>query len=269
MGASADTTLGWQSLTPKGGNNLAWLAALLKSNVVKMNTTRKLQGELWRRFGTREYPAEWDGYVYGGGKLSQRYWEYFAAIELLDLDGDSVVVDIGGGSPVTGVGFFASLLATAVKKVIIFDSHVAADAVAPDNVQFERRQADYDNFKAFLQSHSDITHLSCISVFEHIPASIREGIMQASDEAFAGNTIVATLEFHARRTFFEHQLTAKTLSDLFKPLTRFFPDRIESSPVWAQDAFDREKILKWNRRRPLDVADVPRWYPLAMRFVRL
>jgi len=235
----------------------------------KMNATHKLKAELWRRFGTREHPAEWDGLVYGGGKLSQRYWEYFEAIDLLELDSSSVVVDIGGGSPVTGVGFFASLLATAVKKVIIFDSHVEAEAVAPANVEFERRQADYDNFKAFLQKNTDITHVSCISVFEHIAPPIREGIMRAANEAFAGDTIVATLEFHARRTFFEHQLTAQTLSDLFKPLTQFFPDRIESSPVWAQDAFDREKIFKWNRRRPREVADIPRWYPLALRFVRL
>jgi len=234
-----------------------------------MNATRKLQGELWRRFGTREYPAEWDGFVYGGGKLSQRYWEYFKAIELLELDSGSVVVDIGGGSPITGVGFFASLLATTVKKVIVFDSHVAADGFAPANVEFERRQADYENFKAFLQSNTDITHISCISVFEHIAAPVREGIMRAANECFVGHSIVATLEFHARRTFFEHQLTAETLSNLFAPLRAFFPDRIEASPVWAQDAFDRQRLLKLSRSRLLEVADIPRWYPLALRFVRL
>ncbi len=64
--------------------------------------TNKLKAELWKRFGSKAHPAEWDGHVYGGGKLSQRFWEYFKAVELLELDGDSVVVDIGGGSPVTG-----------------------------------------------------------------------------------------------------------------------------------------------------------------------
>lgn len=63
--------------------------------------TQRLKQELWHRFGSKEHPAEWDGHVYGGGKLSQRFWEYFKAIELLSLDANSIVLDIGGGSPQT------------------------------------------------------------------------------------------------------------------------------------------------------------------------
>ncbi len=99
-------------------------------------TLRNLKAELWRRFGNREYPAEWDGRVYGGGKLSQRFWEYFEGVELLDPSPESVVLDIGGGSPVTGAGFFSSLLASAVKKVLILDPNVAADAKPAANIEY-------------------------------------------------------------------------------------------------------------------------------------
>jgi hypothetical protein len=79
---------------------------------------------LWQRFGSPDHPAEWDGRVYGGGKLSQRFWEYFKAVELLDLHTDAVVLDIGGGSPATGLGFFSSILAQGAKGVVIMDPEV-------------------------------------------------------------------------------------------------------------------------------------------------
>jgi len=220
------------------------------------NITQKLHSELWRRFGTLEHPAEWDGHVYGGGKLSQRYWEYFKAIELLDLHEESVVLDIGGGSPITGAGFFASLLSTAVKEVIIFDSQIAQHAIAPENVRFERHHADFATLLPYLADNPSITHVSCVSVLEHIPAITREGIMGALEQTFVGTTIVVTLEYHARKSFFEHQLTARSLSELFAPVSRFYPDKIESSPIWCENAFNFS-------------LDVPYWYPVAIRFCRM
>ena len=71
--------------------------------------TNKLKKLLWERFGSADYPAEWDGRVYGGGKISQRWWEYFQAIEYLELYEGAVVLDIGGGSPATGLSFLVSL----------------------------------------------------------------------------------------------------------------------------------------------------------------
>ena len=50
-----------------------------------------LKQELWRRYGDSSYPVEWNGHVHGGGKLSQRFWEYFKTIELLEVDAASVV----------------------------------------------------------------------------------------------------------------------------------------------------------------------------------
>ena len=90
-----------------------------------MNTTLQLKKELRHRFDSAEHPAKWDSRIYGGGKLSQRFWEYFKALELLGLTESSVVLDIGGGSPVTGMGFFAGLMATVAKKVIVLDPNVA------------------------------------------------------------------------------------------------------------------------------------------------
>ena len=74
--------------------------------------TRPLKQRLWQRFGTAAHPAEWDGLVFGGGKISQRFWEYFKVIEYLDVADGARVLDIGGGSPTTGVSFFPQLLAS-------------------------------------------------------------------------------------------------------------------------------------------------------------
>lgn len=233
------------------------IAALaLRTKHQSMNATKNLQAELWRRFGTKEHPAEWDGIIYGGGKLSQRYWEYFKAIELLELDDQSVVLDVGGGSPEKGAGFFATLLSSVVKRVIVFDKHAPIEALARDNITFHRADADYEGLKIFLEHNKSITHISCLSVFEHVGSCVREGIVRAVNEEFSGATFVATLEYHASTCFFEHQLTARTLSRLFLPLTHFFPDKIESSAVWAENAFE-------------STTATPRWYPLALRFTRI
>jgi hypothetical protein len=234
-----------------------------------MDATRRLKAELWRRFGAEGHPAEWDGRVYGGGKLSQRYWEYFRAVELLDLDDTSVVLDIGGGSPITGMGFFASLLSTVARKVVVLDPNVGDTSTAPENAEFVRSNGSYDVLKSLLSSRSDITHVASVSVFEHVEPAVREGMVRAIDECFRGTSFVATIEFHARSTFFEHQLTAKTMSDLFAPLTRFYPDEFSASPVWSENAFDTRRLVAVSpkSKRIVATGPIPRWYPVAVRFV--
>ncbi len=233
-----------------------------------MHLTERLKQELWRRFGTQEHPAEWDGLVYGGGKLSQRYWEYFQSIEWLALTEDSVILDIGGGSPVTGMGFFSSLLATVAKQVIVMDPNIQPDAIPPPNVTFVREPADYDGLARLLKAHPELTHISCVSVFEHIEPRLREGLIRAVDEHFAGRAFVTTLEYHAKRTYFEYSLTAASFSELFSRFTRFYPDQFCASPVWCQDAYDTRTLFRpfWRKKRQSPV-DIPRWYPVALRFV--
>ena len=234
-----------------------------------MPLTKQLKAKLWRQYGCQETPAEWDGQVYGGGKLSQRFWEYFKVIELLELDENSVIVDIGGGSPATGLGFFGALLASAVKRVIVFDPNIAPNALEPENVEFVRKDASYEELSAFLAHRPEITHISCISVFEHIEPAVREGVVRAINEHFKGVAFVATYEFHPKKTYFESQLTAKTASDLFKPLTRFYLDEYCSSPAWSEDAFDNQMLFKLSRKTLLSRANIPLWHPIAVRFLRL
>ena len=214
-----------------------------------MSVTDQLKAELWKRFGTPAFPSEWDGHVYGGGKLSQRYWEYFKALELLQLNPDAVVLDIGGGSPITGVGFFSQLLSCAVKKVIVFDPNISQSVVAPESVEFVRKEASYCELKNFLEKSPFITHISCVSVFEHIDSATREGIIRAINDFFKGSHFVATFEFHSKRSFFEFQVTSKTVSSLFIPFENFYLDEYLSSPVACENSFESINILKLFKRK--------------------
>ena len=238
-----------------------------------MDTTLRLKSELWKRYGSPQHPAEWDGRVYGGGKLSQRFWEYFKAIELLDLTPDSVVLDIGGGSPTEGASFFAALLAGAVRRVIIVDPEIPAGLSPGANTTFVREPANYDALCKLLAAHPEITHVASISVFEHIEPAVREGIVRAINDAFGGDVFVSTFEYHPRQVYFEHQLTARSVSALFTPLVNYFLDQFVSSPVWCENAFDRKRILRAGRNRAytpgnFSPANIPLWHPVAVRFVR-
>ena len=233
--------------------------------------TDRLKGELWRRFGSDEYPAEWDGKVYGGGKLSQRFWEYFKAIEFLELQTDSVVLDIGGGSPVTGLGFFSSLIATSAKQIIVMDPNVSNEHSLPRNVQVLRESSGYQSLSAAFERFPELSHVTSISVFEHIPPDVRVGIMRAINENFPGDRFVLTLEFHPTRCYFEHQLTERSLSDLVMPLTSFYPAAYEASPVHGATAVtDMRQGFRGRAKRLVSrvTGAVPRWYPLALAFQR-
>jgi hypothetical protein len=233
------------------------------------NTTDRLKAELWRRFGSPEHPAEWDGQHYGGGRVSQRFWEYLRAIELLNLDSRSVVLDIGGGSPLTGVGFFSSLLSTQAGRIIVMDPCIKQEALGPANVEFNRSPATHDSLKTLLLGHPELTHIVTVSVFEHIEPEVRQGMVRAIDQFFRGDVFVATFEYHSVTRYFEHALTARTTSDLFEPFTNYYLDDISASPVLCENAFDRTRILSLlNPRRLFASSNIPRWYPVAVRFRR-
>jgi len=151
-----------------------------------MNVTSGLKAELWKRFGSPQFPAEWDGQVYGGGKLSQRLWEYNEAIELMNLNKDSVVLDIGGGTPETGLGYYASILITKVKKIIVVDPTVKNAKSDLPNVVLVPELATYDSLKKVFNDHPDITHVTSISVFEHVPLAARSEITRAINDFFKG-----------------------------------------------------------------------------------
>jgi len=223
-----------------------------------MKITKQLKKELWQRFGTTNYPAEWDGIVYGGGKLSQRFWEYFIIIEYLKLEKDSVVLDIGGGSPKTGYGFFSQIIAKYIKKVIIFDPNAKQIQKHLDNIEIIREEANYESLNKVL-SENRITHISCISVFEHIKPQLRQNIIKAINDHFTGRIFTATYEYHPRKKFFQEQLTTKSASEMFSNFSNFYLAEYTSSPTLCENAFAKRGL-------PLPRILVQRWYPVAVKF---
>jgi hypothetical protein len=239
-----------------------------------MNVTGRLKAALWQRYGNPSHPAEWDGNVYGGGKLSQRFWEYHQAIELLELTPDSVVLDVGGGSPITGAGFFTRVIAPHIKEVHVMDVNIGESEGIASNVVMHRSLAGYETLLKLLKENPQITHVACISVFEHIPPEVRCGIVKALNEGFRGKAFVATLEFHPKKRWFEYQLTTRTVSELFASFTTFYPDVISKSPFWCENAFGSVSIGRRILRRLGIQAkgkgpEVPLWYPVAFRFRRI
>jgi 2-polyprenyl-3-methyl-5-hydroxy-6-metoxy-1,4-benzoquinol methylase len=199
------------------------------------NFQSNLKAKLWRSFGDKATISEWDGPNNGGGKMSQRYWEYFKSVEMLELTSDSIILDLGGGSPLTGAGFFGLTMAPFVTAVHIMDVNISADASPLPNIFFHRYLASYETMKAFFQEHAEITHVTCISVFEHIDPPTRSGMIQAINEHFQGDIFVATLEYHPSTCFFESQLTARTLGEMVAPITHFYLDEMACSPLFGGD----------------------------------
>lgn len=239
-----------------------------------LNVTSGLKAELWKRYGAADYPAEWDGRIYGGGKPSQRYWEYFQSLQLLDLTVDDVVLDIGGGSPTHGAGFFASLIATRVRQVVILDANASQTVSVPSNVTLVPKNADFDTLREVSLRFPEITVVASVSVFEHIPPVIRKSITSGLDALFRGKRIVLTVEYHPNTCFFEHQLTMRTLSETLAPFAHFYLDAMDACPTAAENSKMGKRILtkQPGNRNPLTsfkMADLehPLWYPLALRLL--
>lgn len=229
-----------------------------------MNITEQLKKDLWKYFGATEYPAEWDGIVYGGGKLSQRFWEYLVTIQYLNLNSDSTLLEIGGGSPQTGYGFFSAIIKQYVNNIIILDPNLNREAKKPDNIEYVVENADYENLKTLFNNY-DITHVSCISVFEHIEDNARNEMIRAINDHFKGENFVATMEYHPKQVHFEHQLTSRTISELFSHFTNFYLREYSASPVLCENAFakmQRLSLRKWRIKKTF----TPRWYPVAVKF---
>ena len=222
-----------------------------------MSVTDKLKQELWKSFGDKDKPSEWDGTTYDGGKLSQRYWEYFRAVEYLELTPESVVLDIGGGSFFSNYPFFAMLIQPFVKEVILVDPGMTSEEKIKGKIKLYAENADYDSLKKIFSKH-DITHVACVSVFEHIKPEFRNPIVKGINDFFKGDIFVSTLEYHPRYRWFSSQLTTRTLSDMVSHIDNFYLQDYSSSAVQSENAF---KVF----HRYI----LPRWYPVAMNFRRL
>jgi hypothetical protein len=238
------------------------------------NVTTNCKIRLWQRFGSPEFPAEWDG-RFGGGKLSQRFWEYFEGLEMLDLSSESVILDLGGGSPDTGIGFFARLIAPSVNRVHILDPNAVFDPEYP-NVLVHQQLGDGTILRDIFNQYPDIDRVVSLSVFEHISPLVRSEIIAAINDYFRGNIFMTTFEYHSKNVYFEEQLNTRSTSDLFTPLTKFYLEKIAQSPVWAENAFAetpdlaKEVLRRWRVKvYPPSRVVVPLWYPMALKFVRI
>lgn len=222
-----------------------------------MSVTNLLKQELWKSFGDKDKPSEWDGTTYDGGKLSQRYWEYFRAIEYLELTKDSVVLDIGGGSFFSNYPFFSLLIQPFVKEVILMDPGMSSEDKIKGKVKLYAENATYESLEKVFSEHQ-ITHVSCISVFEHIEEKFRHPIIQGINDFFKGDIFVATLEYHPVKRWFSAQLTTRTLSEMVSHFNNFFVQDYSSSAVESENAF---KVFHRYA--------FPRWYPVAINFRRM
>ena len=226
--------------------------------------TAQLKRVLWERFGSVTHPAEWDGHVYGGGKISQRFWEYFKVIEFLELDEGASLLDIGGSSPKTGISFFAGLLASCGVPVMVLDTTFDRTVPIPPNVTLIEGLADRQKLSEALRLFHP-THLSCISVLEHASLAQQKGVFEAVEDAFRGSHFVCTFEFHETTRFFDQQLTTSSLSDAVSVLTRYYLADIEAAPFHCVDAFSPSGIGLLGSEHRLQRL----WFPLALGFKRV
>jgi hypothetical protein len=215
------------------------------TQISKSILTGELLSLLWQRYGETGYPAEWDGLNYGGSKMSQRFWEYMRAIQLLELENESSVMDIGGGSMCTQRGFFAEILAEKISLVTVLDGNVEP-SYEKLNICYLQEFADEKSLSKLRDS--GFSHIVSVSALEHIEPQLRREIMRNLNEFAYADTMVFTFEYHPTTCYFEHHLTAKDM-DVFRELTNFYVDAFEASPTHCVNAVDK-------------------WYPVIVRFKR-
>ncbi|OHB54518.1 MAG: hypothetical protein A2Y07_01540 [Planctomycetes bacterium GWF2_50_10] len=211
---------------------------------LKQVTDRLLAG-LWKNYGAQGVSAEWDGKVYGGSKMSQRFWEYMIAIKLLELDSESSVLEIGGGSPRTKSAFFSDILASSVALSTVIDPNL--DPLNEKlNTCYLKQFADGPSLDHIRDD--GYSHVVSVSTLEHVEPALREQIITSLNTFTYVQTMVFTFEYHPTTRYFDYQLTAKDL-DVFSRLTNFYADSFEASPTHCVNAVDK-------------------WYPVAVRFRR-
>ena len=207
---------------------------------LKMNkVTKEIIKELWYRNITNKYV------------ITQRFWEYFITIKMLDLTEDSVLIDIGGGCPTTGKASFAEVVKKYIKQVVVIDENVKQ--YEDDSIIFIKENASYELLKDLFDTYSP-THVSCISVLEHISNDIRKSIIQSINDNFKGDVIGFTMEFHPIEYFFHYQLTAESMSEFCNLFTNFYLSDMQKTPIHATNAFED---------------NIPLWYPISLKFNNL
>ena len=204
-----------------------------------MTITEPLIKELWKQNNS------------GGWSITQRTWEYFIAIKMSEFTKESILVDIGGGCPTNGTTFFADIVSKYIKCIVI-DNCITKPPI--NNIIQIKKNVSYDLLKEVFNKYSP-THITCISVLEHIEDFYRKEIFHSINEHFKGESLCFTMEYHSKKEFFKNQLTTKSLSELFNIFTNFYLKDIQKTPIHAEAAFGDN--------------DIPLWFPVAVKFEKL
>ena len=186
------------------------------------NMINALLKKLWDVWGTLGWESEWDGRKLGGGKLSQRFWEYFWIIKQADFGPNSVVLDVGSGSTL----FFPKLISKFVAEVVAYDpeSPVVKDA----SITVIQEIFNGKNIRM-----RPYTHICCISVMEHVQDIVKPDIIRAMDSFPV--PVFMTFELGANR-YKEQFLTMPVLSKMVSYFKKHYCAEMETCPVWSEDS---------------------------------
>lgn len=182
----------------------------------------RLKRLLWERWGRPEFPAEWDGINYGGGKGSQRYWEYLWVVTQL-TGHEERLLDVGAGPKL----FLPRLLTEVL-------SHV--EAVDPELPAGDAHHHPA-SLGAWMMQNPGLIHqfdcVTCVSVVEHVqdPREIFRDLAR-----FRKARVILTLELGFDPPGFEYQLTLEKLYQGLGCFHDHYLDRMESCPVWADNS---------------------------------
>jgi|SRR6185295_491275 len=181
-----------------------------------------LKSLLWDRWGTAEYPAEWDGQHYGGGRGSQRFWEYLWVIDQLSGH-ERHVIDVGAGPNL----FLPKLLGEAFPRV---------EAVDPELRVRDARHHPCD-LRGWVDRYpsevSRVDCVTCVSVVEHVQDP---GMIFTDLARFVNAKLIVTLELGFDPPGFEYQLTLRKLYAGLKCFESHYLSRMETCPVWADNS---------------------------------
>lgn len=182
----------------------------------------QLKRSLWERWGNPEFPAEWDGTHYGGGKGSQRYWEYLWVVGQLSGK-ERRLLDVGAGQKL----FLPRLLTGVLPRVEAVDPELPLEDARHHPISLGtwigRNPGSVPEFDC----------VTCVSVVEHLqdPREIFRDLAR-----FKKARVIVTLELGFDPPGFEYQLTLQKLYQGLGCFQDHYLDRMESCPVWADNS---------------------------------
>ena len=177
-----------------------------------------LRQTLWSWWGQPGHPAEWDGRYYGGGKGSQRFWEYLWALG--QLPPCRRILDVGAGQSL----FLPDLLSTQIDEVWAVDPQIPPSR---QNARY-RAQTLSDFVNQDVARMVDFDCVTCISVLEHIddkPKFCRE-----LDSISAPIVMTFELAYEA------NLVTMPMVYDCFAQFQNHYVSKMEVCPVWADNS---------------------------------